>query len=151
MGFSVSSATVVILLGLLIGFGMFYSVADASVTRVVDAHDDRADRLLDVKNTQITPIEAGYNTSSNQVTGTVRNDGTTSIPISKTSVLIDGEYDTGLDLEVENAPDSHIWMPGEKLRFESGSYDSAPESIKVVTPDGVSASTPVETIDMEDG
>lgn len=150
MGFSVSGATVVILLGLLIGFGMFYSVADASVTRVVDAHDDRADRLLDVKNTQITPLEAKYNTSSGQLTGTVRNDGTTSIPISKTSVLIDGEYDTELVLAVESAPDSDIWMPGENLLIETESYDSAPESIKVVTADGVGASKPVETIDMED-
>jgi len=156
MGFSVSGATVILFLGIVISFGMAYTAASNGLELVDDAYEDNTDDELARENTGVSVASAAANTGSTTLNVTVDNTGSTTLSVSDTDLLIDGNYTTLTDenmttLDVDGNSDTDLWLPGETLHIEYD-YDSDyqdgshPDRVKVVTEPGVSASADVEEV-----
>ncbi|USZ68126.1 fla cluster protein FlaF [Halorussus salilacus] len=145
MGFSVSGATVVLFLGIVISFGMAYTAGSNGLERVTDAYQDTSDDELVRQNTQVGIADAAVANQDGQLylNATATNDGSSTLSVSDTDILIDGNYisHTGENmtaLDVDGNDETDLWMPGETLRFNV-SVESEPDRVKVVTGPGVSA------------
>lgn len=141
MGFSVSGATAVILVGLLIGVGIAYPTLAGSLEIVTDARDDRADRMADRQNSDIDIVTATYD--GNVLTVEVDNDGTITLSVNSTDVLVDGEYKTEGNAAIDGVGSTDLWQPGERLEY-TVSLDNQPQSVKVVAETGVADRTEVQ-------
>src|SRR6056297_2155689 len=121
MGFSVSASTAVIFAGLFLALGIFYPAMANSYERVQAADADQADRALEQANTDIrlddvtvTNIGGG----DNQLEVTLTNNGSTSLTVSETDLLVNGTYihRSGLDTTVTNSDGNDdsttdLWLP----------------------------------------
>jgi flagellar protein FlaF len=138
MGFSVSASTALIFLALLIASGTLYTDLSNSAEIVTDARDERQERLLDRDNTEIKIVSAQYSNSTGALVVKVENTGLTTLSVTATNLLVDNSY-VSIDkvTAVEGDDSTDIWAPKETLRINAGVYDSAPESVKVVTEYGV--------------
>jgi flagellar protein FlaF len=143
MGFSVSGAAAIIFASMFIAFGMWYTAADNSFSRVTDAQDAQSESSLETSNTAIEIISASY--SSGTLTVEINNTGTTQLSLNQTDLLIDGQYET--DWQAANATvagdgSTDLWLPGEQLTITLDRA-SQPDRIKLVTESGVGASAEV--------
>lgn len=138
MGFSVSGATAIVLIGGLIAFSFAFSAASNGFERVSDAQTDREERLLDQQNTAIEIANASYDAGT--LTVSVNNTGSTELDVAETSLLVDGEYEPTATTSVDGDGSTSVWLPGEQLRFEVD-RDSQPGRVKVVTGIGVADTT----------
>lgn len=141
MGFSISGATVVIVLGLFIGFGMFYSAAGESVNRIVESNTGMADQLLDQQNTAVNLQSATYWTTNSTVTISVTNTGSTTLALDETSVLLDGRIHSVTNATVENETETTLWLPGETAIYKITNVVEAPTRALIVTEHGISGQT----------
>ncbi len=146
MGFSVSGATVVLLVGLMVSLGTLYPVVDQNGQRYADAEDARENRALDRQNTDIRVVSANY-TDGNALLGEpdvltviVRNTGTTALSVEDTDLLVDGVYTDPTTTAVESDPNRTTWAGGENLTLtvEYDASATAPDRVVVVTDHGVS-------------
>ena len=146
MGFSVSGAAAIIFLSLFIAFGMMYTAADNSFHEIVSAQDERTDSTLETKNTAIELSAATYNESTNQLTLTANNTGTTVLSLTDTSLLVDNEFQQGWENEaaVDGFEDTDLWAPGETVSITL-SIASQPDRVTLATGSGVSTATEVDT------
>ena len=140
MGFSVSGAMVVILIGVLVAFGLMVPAVVDGFDRVSAAQDDRTDRLVDRMN-------ADFIVDSTQTPGggfriTLVNTGSVGFSISSIDVLIDGEYTEAYTTSVDGSEDTDLWLPGEELVIEDAdAWDgNNPDWYKIVTELGLEAS-----------
>jgi flagellar protein FlaF len=143
MGFSVSGAAAIIFASMFIAFGMWYTAADNSFSRVTDAQDAQSESSLETSNTAIEIISASY--SSGTLTVEINNTGTTQLSLNQTDLLIDGQYET--DWQAANATvagdgSTDLWLPGEQLTITLDRA-SQPDRLKLVTESGVGASAEV--------
>jgi len=144
MGFSVSASTAVIFAGLFLALGMFYPAMANSYERVQAADANQADRALEQANTDIRLDDTTINNApsgDNQVDITLTNNGSTSLTVSETDLLVNGTYiqRSELDTEVDGDSTTSLWLPGETLiiTYEtSGTVDR----VRVVTEHGVTVS-----------
>ncbi|WP_440771043.1 flagellin [Natronorubrum sp. DTA28] len=160
MGFSTSGATAVLLVGLLVAVGIAYPVLQGAQEARLSAIDDRDDRVLDLRNSDIELEEAQYDTSSDDevengedengddehtLTVNVTNTGSTTLSVSATDLLVDGVYrSVGADeTDVDGTADRDLWQPGETLTFtvELDESDDPPERVRVVTEHGIAETT----------
>jgi flagellar protein FlaF len=152
MGFSVSGATVILFLGIVISFGMAYTAASNGLELVTDAYEDSTDDELVRENTGVRVDNAAANTQSTTLNVTVNNTGSTTLSVNDTDLLIDGNYTNLMDentavLDVDGNSDTDLWLPGETLHIEYDyGSDSAPNRVKIVTESGVSASAKVAEV-----
>ena len=140
MGFSVSAATAVIFAGLFLALGIFYPAMANSYERVQSADANQADRALEQANTDIRLDDA---TGGGQLTVTLTNTGSTSLTVSETDVLVDGNYiqRSELGTTVDGDGSTDLWLPGETLEITyspTGTVSS--NRIRVVTEHGVAVS-----------
>lgn len=149
MGFSVSGATVILFLGIVISFGMAYTAANNGVELINDAYEDSTDDELTRQNTdvRITSANAANQDGQLYLNVTADNTGSTTLSVNDTDILIDGNYtphtnDKMVILEVEDDGETDLWLPGETLTFNV-SVASEPSRVKIVTGPGVSASEAV--------
>ena len=148
MGFGVSGSTAVIFLGVLIATGTLYTAAAGSAEQVSDARDTEQEELLDRRNTAIDVDSVVYNTSASTDTllVTVTNDGSTTLSVDDTSLLVDNEYVVPNVTRVDGDTETDVWAPDQSLVFET-SNDSTPDRVKVVAENGVAATnTTVEEV-----
>ncbi|WP_254839793.1 hypothetical protein [Natronomonas marina] len=145
MGFSVSGATVVVLVGLLVSTATLYPTLDRSRELQREATDDRAERLLDRQNTAISVENATYNRTSDELTVTLKNDGTTTLSTTRTDLLADGVYRDGATTAVAGDPGREAWTPAETLTF-TADLPTAPARVKIVTEGGVSVAATVTEV-----
>ena len=154
MGFSTSGATAVLLVGLLVAVGIAYPVLQDAQNARLSAIDDRDDRTLDLRNSDIELEEAQYDDGEDEddestLTVDVTNTGSTTLSVPATDLLVDGIYrpvgedETAVD-EIETR---ELWQPGETLTF-TVVVDDRPERVKVVTEHGI-AETTTEVTDVE--
>ena len=141
MGFSVSGATVVIVLGLFIGFGIFYSAAGESVNRIIESNNGMTDRLLDQQNTAVNLQSATYSATNSTIKVSVINTGSTTLALDETSILLDGQIQSATNAYVENETETTLWMPGETATYEITGVSEEPTRALVVTEHGISAQT----------
>lgn len=139
MGFSVSGATAVVFVGLLVSAAVAFPTLERSTERRTDAIDAHGERSLDRLNTDIDLVNATYDSLDDELTVYVRNNGTTTLSANATDLLADGAYITP-DRQVEGET-RDVWAPGEVLRFRAGTgqgpLETAPTRVKVVAENGV--------------
>ena len=148
MGFGVSGSTAVIFLGVLIATGTLYTAAAGSAEQVSDARDTEQEELLDRRNTAIDVDSVVYNTSAPNDTllVTVTNDGSTTLSVDDTSLLVDNEYVVPNVTRVDGDTETDVWAPDQALVFET-TNSSTPDRVKVVAENGVAATnTTVEEV-----
>lgn len=150
MGFSVSGATAVILVGLFVAFAMAYPAAIGGFERISDAHNANADRLLERQNTDIDLHAATYNESDATVMITVNNTGAHTLTVSGTNVLLDGSYAENKTATIDEHPTSDLWLPDEGLVIEVN-VTSQPDRVQVVTENGLAVAGPVDDDGGNDG
>ena len=148
MGFGVSGSTAVIFLGVLIATGTLYTAAAGSAEQVSDARDTEQEELLDRRNTAIDVDSVVYNTSAPNDTllVTVTNDGSTTLSVDDTSLLVDNEYVVPNVTRVDGDTETDVWAPDQSLVFET-TNSSTPDRVKMVAENGVAATnTTVEEV-----
>ena len=140
MGFSVSGATAIVFLGMIVSFGIAYAGAFNAFERIDDAYQDDADRALEQKNTAVTLTNVSWDqTGTNYLTVEVENTGSTSLSVEDTDLLVDNEYQTSFETRaVDGNAATDLWLPGETLNF-TVMNETRPGRVKVVTEMGVSA------------
>lgn len=145
MGFSVSGATVVVYVGLLVSAAVLYPAVSQYAEERTDAVDDGRERALDRQNAALAATNATYNASADRLVVTVTNSGTTSLAVDRVDLLVDGEYHevTGDDTTVEGDGSTAAWLGGEQLRIEI-LEPAEPDRVVVVTGPGLSVATAVE-------
>jgi flagellar protein FlaF len=145
MGFSVSGATVVVYVGLLVSAAVLYPAVSQYAEERTDAVDDGRERALDRQNAALGAANATYNASADRLVVTVTNSGTTSLAVDRVDLLLDGEYHqvTADDTAVEGDGNTAAWLGGERLRIEI-LEPGAPGRVVVVTGPGLSVATTVE-------
>ena len=143
MGFSVSASTAVIFAGLFLALGIFYPAMANSYERVQAADADQADRALEQANTDIRLDD--ITVTGNQLEVTLTNNGSTSLTVSETDLLVNGTYiqrseldTTVTDVDGDDDSATTLWLPGETLEitYDAGTVDR----VRVVTEHGVSVS-----------
>ena len=140
MGFSTSGAAAIIFVGLLIAVGIAYPVLETAHDRRSTAIDDRDDRALDLRNTAIDVTDVTYDDAEGDGTAIVNvtNTGSTSLSVSKTDLLVDGEYvPIPEETTVEGVSNRDLWQPGETLSMTVDSVEDEPDRVKGVTEHGI--------------
>lgn len=145
MGFSVSGATAVILVGLLVGAATLYPAVDRYAERRADATAADGERGLTRQNTAIGAPNATYDAATDQLTVAVRNTGATTLTVSGTDLLVDGDYVRlpAANTSVAGSPSTAFWAPGETLEITL-TEPSAPGRVKLVGGPGVAVTATVE-------
>jgi flagellar protein FlaF len=141
MGFSVSGSAAILFIAAFVSVGMLYSAAYNGYERVQDADDSYGERVLEQRNTVVNVSNASYNETGDELlTVNVTNEGSTTLAVNKTDLLVDGVYqarDSYEDWSVDGANDTDVWLPGETLSITVNV--TAPTRVKVVTSPGVTA------------
>lgn len=140
MGFSVSGSAAIVFIAAFVSVGMLYTAAYNGYEDVTAAEDNHADRLLEQRNTDVSVVKTAYNTSGNEnFTVEVLNEGSTTLSVSETDVVLDGVYkSTWLASNVSGSTTTDVWAPGETLNVTVDGGSTAPSRVKVVTGTGMS-------------
>ncbi|WP_144901602.1 fla cluster protein FlaF [Halobellus captivus] len=137
MGFGVSGSTAVIFLGVLIASGTLYTAAAGSAERISDARDTNTEDLLDRQNTELEITKAVYNDPNVEIN--VTNEGTTTLSVNGTTLLVDNEYVEITSTNVEGDLATDVWGAGQTLVIDA-SVDEEPKRVTVVAENGITAS-----------
>lgn len=146
MGFSVSGATAVILVGILISVSTLYPAIEQSGELRRESLDAHEERTLERHNTALTIESASYDRSAETLTITVENTGTTTVSVGKTDLLVDGAYQSNPATAVEGSSSRGLWAPGETLTYTQSGVTTAPVRVVVVTEHGVSRAETVTEV-----
>ena len=155
MGFSTSAAVAVMLIGFLLAAGVLFPTVFTAGSDTGSAFSAQADQSRDQINTDIDISEFAEN--DDEPTVVVTNDGTTTIDVMKTDVLVNGQYvdfddyETTVvtetsDGESDENEETDIWHPGSELEIELG-IEELPDvndeddidRVKLVTEYGITA------------
>lgn len=142
MGFSVSGATAVILIGLLIGISIGYPAIMGGTFDIVDAKDVQSDRAIAYAESDVVIQDATF--ADESVVVVVENTGTRTLAVDKTDLLIDGIYVTDVESEIIGYGHSAIWQPGEELEL-TVEQEGSPAHVKIVAETGVADRTEVNS------
>jgi flagellar protein FlaF len=142
VGFSVSGATAVVLVGLLVSAGTLYPALDRAGERRTAAVDAAEERALDRRNTAVAATAATYHPSNDTLRIVVANVGAHTLAVDAVDLLVDGAY-AGFDSRVEGDASTAVWAPGESLAV-TRTETTAPGRVKVVTGPGVAVTATVE-------
>ena len=147
MGFSVSGSAAILFIAAFVCVGILYSAAYNGYERVEDADESYDDRMLEQRNTAVNITNATYNASGNEdVTVNVTNEGSTSLSINETDILVNGQFQSRasyVSWAVEGQTDTSLWLPGEtyNVTVTAGTNGSR---VKIVTGSGVTETAIVE-------
>ncbi|MFB6073220.1 MAG: fla cluster protein FlaF [Halobacterium sp.] len=142
MGFSVSGSAAILFIAAFVSVGILYSAAYNGYERVQEADDRHGERVLERRNTHIDVVNTTYVTYKNaddQLTVNVTNNGTTSLSVNETDLLVDGTFvsrDNYYSWNVAGQSDTSLWLPGETYSI-TVNVTSVPDHVKVVTSTGV--------------
>jgi flagellar protein FlaF len=126
----------VLLVGVLIAISTAYPIMSAANERVQTAVDDRGDRSLSQRNSDIELANVTYNDTTDVLVLRVTNAGSRTLSVADTDVLVDGQFQQGYATTVGGDRTRSIWTPGETLRVEL-STSTRPDRVKVVTEFGI--------------
>lgn len=143
MGFSVSGASAVILVGLLVSAATLYPAVDRGAERRTAAVDAREERSLARQNTAVAVAGATHDPGNDTLTVAVENTGATTLSVPAVDLLVDGTYAAPGTAAVDGDVGTDLWAPGETLTL-SVAATTAPDRVKVVTGPGVAVTATVE-------
>jgi flagellar protein FlaF len=136
MGFSTSGSMAILFVGVLVAISTAYPMMSAANERVQTAVDDRGDRSLSQRNSDIELANVTYNETTDVLVVRVNNTGSRALSVDDTDVLVDGQFQQGYATSVDGDGSRSIWAPGETLRVEL-STSTRPGRVKVVTEFGI--------------
>lgn len=139
MGFSTSAAMAIIFLGMLVAIGIAFPAMESAYESQSTAMDDRDERALDMRNTAVE-LDASFDTGDDLQVN-VTNEGTTTLSVERTTLLLDGEFTPQSEYEtaVDGVGDRALVEPGETLEITLDEADhDEPTRVKVITEYGVS-------------
>lgn len=135
MGFSVSAASVIVFIGVLISVSLLYTTAANNAELMTDARSDAQERALEQRNADLNVTSVSYNGSVLVVNAT--NTGATTLSVEDTDVVVDNQFEPGTVTKVAGGePGSTLWVPGEQLHIEV-EIGTKPDRVTVVTDPGV--------------
>ncbi|WP_336037652.1 fla cluster protein FlaF [Halobacterium yunchengense] len=141
MGFSVSGSAAILFIAAFVSVGILYSAAYNGYERVQDADEGHGERVLEQRNTAVNVTNVTYDADGgDQLTVNVTNEGSTTLSVEETDVLVDGDYlsrEEYVDWSVDGATDTDLWLPGETYSVTVNATD--PSRVQVVTGSGVTA------------
>lgn len=126
----------VLFVGVLIAISTAYPMMSAANERVQTAVDDRSDRSLSQRNSDIALWNVTYNDTTDALVLRVNNTGSRALSVTETDVLVDGAFSQGYATSVGGDGSRTVWLPGETLRVEL-STSTRPDRVKVVTEFGI--------------
>lgn len=142
MGFSVSGATALLFVALLISFGTFYTATMGAVERVQEAEVETQDQNIETLNTEIELDSAVYNTTAGNLTITANNTGAEPLQPTELSLLVNGTFTSFGDSNVtlSNPSGDELWVPQQTVTLTfNGDDPDLPDSfgggdtVKLVT------------------
>jgi flagellar protein FlaF len=136
MGFSTSGSMAILLVGVLIAVGTAYPTVSTANERVQSAVDDRNDRSLAERNSDIALVNDTYNASNDTLVIWVNNTGSGTLHVNDTDVLVDGSYRQGYESSIDGDVSRAVWLPGQTLRIEI-SVSPEPNRFKIVNEYGI--------------
>jgi flagellar protein FlaF len=125
----------VLFVGVLVAISTAYPVMSTANERVNGAVEDRGDRSMSERNSNIELANTTYNASNDTLVVWVTNSGSRTLSVNDTDVLVNGAYRQGYDATVDGASRT-VWVPGETLRIEL-SASTRPDRVKVITEFGI--------------
>jgi flagellar protein FlaF len=145
MGFSISGATAVIFIGLLVSTATLYPAVDRYAERRSEAMTADRERSLTQQNTAIAVVNATYTVSTSRLNVSVQNTGSSTLAVSETDLLVDGDYIllSTANTTVGDDAATDVWTPRERLTITM-TRSFGPDRIKVVTGPGISVTATVE-------
>jgi len=146
MGFSVSGATAIILIGGLIAFSFAFSAVNNGYERVSEAQQQQEDRQLLQTNSDVGIANATHDATASELTVHVNNTGSAVLTIEELSLLVDGTYRGNLTTSVDGDNETSVLLPGEQLVMTL-EQTTQPDRVKVVAGTGVAA-TETEVISL---
>ena len=138
MGFSVSGSAAIIFVGVMVAAGIAVPSLVGSMGALADSQGEQVDREIDALNTEFEITLAEYDSNTTTLTLELKNTGSTTLSVNKTSVLVDGTIQRDADIlstDVDGEPDTTLWLPGQTFTIEID-Y-SSPNRVKVVTENGI--------------
>lgn len=137
MGFSVSGSAAIVFIGIFLAFSSAYTASANGFERVNDATSAVDDEALERQNTVLSIANATYNATNDTLSVDVVNEGTTSLSVDATDLLVDNTYrDDYAVREVDGDNSTDLWLPGERLHLEVNAT-TQPNRVKVVSGPGV--------------
>lgn len=133
MGFSTSGATVILFIGLLVSVGIVYPPVERSFEAVTGALDDRDDRMLQLRNSDVAVTNVTYDSTTDALNVTVDNTGTVSLAVEETDLLVNGTLVTTYTTTVGGTENRSLWGAGETLKFRVSGVTNEPARVTVVT------------------
>jgi flagellar protein FlaF len=118
-----------------------FTTTSATFEEVDEAQDSRQEQLLDRRNTAISVTNATYNTTSGTLNLSASNEGSTTLSVNGTTVLVDNEYEPTAPANVEGNAATDLWEPGETLTLNVTT--TQPTRVKVVSEFGVADASDV--------
>lgn len=138
MGFSVSGSAAIVFIAAFVSVGILYSAAYNGYEEVTVAEDGQADRLLQQRNTDVSIVGTSYNSTETNFTVEIMNEGSATLSVSETDVVLDGAYEpTWESYNVSGSTTTDVWAPGESLNVTINTSTN-PGRVKIVTGTGVS-------------
>ncbi|WP_436900627.1 hypothetical protein [Halovenus halobia] len=136
MGFSVSGATALLFVALLISFGTFYTATMGAMDQIQEAEVDTQEENIETLNTEIELGTAVYNTTKDpsELTITANNTGAEPLQPSKLSLLINGTFVSfgAENLTLSNPSGEDLWVPQQQLTLTfNGNDPDLPDSFDV--------------------
>lgn len=148
MGFSVSAGTAIVLIAAFASVGMLYTTAYNGYEQVHDARDIEQETKLTALNTEIaiTNISHDDSTDPHSVNVTATNDGSTTLSVNATDLLVNGTYKANLSYTISTdgqtdtagVEGTDLWQPHETLTITLRENVTEPLAVKLVTETGVS-------------
>ncbi|MFC7177019.1 fla cluster protein FlaF [Halosegnis marinus] len=142
MGFSVSGATAVVFIGLLVSAATLYPAVDRFTERRSDALSANDERALARQNTAVAITNTDSPTlTDDRLTVEIENTGANTLSVDAVDLLVDGEYVTPDETTVDGDAATDVWAPGETLVVNVDGLDG--NRVKVTTGPGVAATAEV--------
>jgi len=148
MGFSTSGSAAVLLIGLLLAASVLVPTMMSLGSTTGDAFGSQSEQLREQTNTGIE-IDPEETDAENGVTVVVANEGTLTLGVRETDVLVNGYYvepdeTTVVDRSGDRSSDTNLWQPGTDLEIviEQGTLDNEldgaePERVQVSTQNAI--------------
>ncbi|MDY6965233.1 MAG: hypothetical protein SVM80_04595 [Halobacteriota archaeon] len=134
MGFSVSAAVAIFLIGFLVMASSSFTLVSNSAELVNDGRKEQQNRMLDELQTDINITSIDYNLTLQRLIIEVVNTGSIILDAGEVNLLIDGDLITE-DIALSPAK---VWIPEKTLTINVTSVASSPSRVKVVTENGIS-------------
>ena len=135
MGFSVSGAMVVILLGAFVAFGIAFPTMVGSVEQISGASSEQSDRMLKIQNGDIEITDVNATEDQDELDVELENTGTIELDLDKLDVLVDNAYVTEMSMEFEGddvPEDTSLLLPGETVTITIENVDD-PDVVVIIT------------------